>query len=126
MRARLEFLRQEKQRGSPEPCRMELAVNAISQRCKDRGQYVWDTMDEKVDMTNEGERVTWVEKKGKVLGDVMGWMLKYLQGLDRSDERWKEKEVAVVKEDWEDRWEAYGEMNIEDHKDAGWIMDVEE
>ena len=104
---------------------MELAVKAISQRCKDRGQYVWDTMDEKVDMTNEGERVTWVEKKGNVLRDVTRWMLKYLQGLDRREEGWKEREVKMMKKAWVKRWKAYGKMNIEDQKDAGWIMDVE-
>lgn len=34
---------------------MELAVKAISQRCKDRGQNIWDIRDEKVDMANDGE-----------------------------------------------------------------------
>lgn len=34
---------------------MELAVTAISQRCRERGQHVWDVRGEKVNMANEGE-----------------------------------------------------------------------
>lgn len=105
---------------------MELAVEAISQRCRQRGQHVWDVMDEKVDMMNEGERAVWVEEKGKVLRDVTMWMLEYLQGLDRSEEGWKEREVRAMKKAWVKRWRAYEKINTEDQKDAGWIMDVEQ
>lgn len=122
--AHLEYLRQEKQRGTPQPCRMELAVQDISQRYRDRGQHVWDVMDEKVDMTNEEERAMWVEKKAEVLHDVTRWMLRYLQHKERIDRAWKEKDVAILKLDWEDRWEDYGKMEIEDLKQVGWIMDV--
>lgn len=123
--ARLQSLRQEKQFGNPHPSKMEVAVKAISQKCAQHGQNIWDVMNEMVDMENEGERAMWVRKKEKALKYVTEWMLKYLERLDRGEQRWKEREVGIMRKAWATRWEAYGKMNIEDQKAAGWILDVE-
>ena len=105
---------------------MELAVETISDKCRDRSQSVWDLMEEKVDMANDAERRVWVEEKKQVLGDVMDWMWGYLLGVDEREEGFKEKEVMRMKQAWEERWKRYGEMDIEDQKDAGWILEVGE
>lgn len=65
-----------------------------------------------------------IEKKGKVLKDLMGWTLTYLEDLDANEEGWKEKEVRDLKRDWEQRWKTYATMDLEDLKTAGWILDV--
>ncbi len=80
-------------------------------------------MEEKVDMTNDTERAIWVKKKKSLLGDVMGGLVGYLEELGE-EEGWKGREVREMGERWEKRWKAYGAMDKQDLKNAGWILDV--
>ena len=121
---RLRRLRDEKQLGSQEPSRMEVVATTISDRYKAREDKVWDLVEEKVDMSSVEEREAWLKKKGKVLNEVMGWTLAYLDEMDAMDEEWKEKEVKDMKLQWETRWKTYAAMDPEDLKAAGWILDV--
>ena len=121
---RLRDLRHEKQRGTQDPSQMETVATAIAHRYKAREDKLWDVMREKVDMTEAAERAAWIEKKGRVLQDVMGWTLTYLEHLDATQEGWKEREVRELKKDWEARWKAYADMGLEDLQTAGWILDV--
>ena len=121
---RLRRLRDEKQRGSQEPSRMEVVATTISNHYKAREDKVWDLVEEKVDMSSVEEREAWLKKKGKVLNEVMGWTLAYLDDMDAMDEGWKEKEVKDMMLQWETRWITYAAMDPEDLKAAGWILDV--
>lgn len=102
---------------------MELIADKIARKCKSRRKYLWEIMEEKVDMTNEAARVTWVKKKKAVLGDVMGGAMGYLEELGEED-GWKEREVREMGERWEKRWKAFGAMDRADLVKAGWILDV--
>ena len=121
--AHLRTLRDEKQRGNPTPSNMEVTAEMISRKFESRRVYLWDIMEEKVDMTNDVERVMWVKKKKAVLGDVMGGTVGYLEGLGE-EEGWKGREVREMGERWEKRWKAYGAMDRKGLKQAGWILDV--
>ena len=121
---RLRNLRNEKQRGTQEPGKMEKVAMTISHRYKGREDKVWHLVEQKVNMANVEERDVWVEKKGRVLQDVMGWTLSYLDDMDAKEEGWKEKEVRKLKDDWEERWKTYAAMDAEDLKAVGWILDV--
>ena len=121
---RLRRLRNEKQRGTQDPSKMEVVATTISHRYKAREDKVWDLVEEKIDMANVAEREAWLERKGKVLKDVMGWTLTYLEDMDAREAGWKEKEVRKLKNDWEQRWKTYAAMDTEDLKAAGWILDV--
>ena len=120
---RLRYLRNEKQRGTVEPYELEVVATDISDRFKAREDKVWDVFDRKVDMVNVTQRDAYLEKKGEVLKDVMGWALSELDKKDAKDERWKEKEVQDMKDRWEGRWKTYAAMDPEDLKELGWIMD---
>lgn len=119
----LRTLRNEKQRGNPHPGNMELVAEKISRKCKTRSKYLWDLMEEKVDMANDVERAMWVKRKKAVLGDVMGGLVGYLEELGDED-GWKEREVREMGQRWEKRWKVYGAMDREELKSAGWILDV--
>lgn len=119
----LRNLRNEKQRGNPYPGNMELVAEKISRKCKTRSKYLWDLMEEKVDMTNDVERARWVKRKKAILGDVMGGLVGYLEELGDED-GWKEREVREMVQRWEKRWKVYGAMDREELKSAGWILDV--
>ena len=103
---------------------MEVVATTISDRYEARGYKVWDLVGEKVDMSSVEERERWLEKKGKVLKEVMGWTLSYLDDMDAQEEGWKEKEVKKMTLDWEARWKAYAAMDPDDLKAIGWILDV--
>ena len=47
-----------------------------------------------------------------------------MERMSRRREGWKEREVRKLKHSWEKRWKTYGEMNVQDQKSAGWILDV--
>ena len=91
----LRTLRNEKQRGSPTRSTMELVAEQIARKFQGRSRYLWDIMEEKVDMTNEMARARWIKRKRAVLGDVMGGMVGYLDALGE-DENWKEREVKEI------------------------------
>lgn len=95
--SRLRALRTEKQRGNPTPSTMEIIAEKIACRCHMRRKHLWDIMEEKVDMTNDVARATWVRKKKAVLGDVMGGLVGYLEELGEED-GWKEREVREMGE----------------------------
>ncbi|CAD6586685.1 MAG: hypothetical protein ASARMPRED_002800 [Alectoria sarmentosa] len=123
---RLRALRTEKQRGNPTPSTMEIIAEKIARRCHMRRKYLWDTMEEKVDMTNDVARATWVRKKKAVLGDVMGGLVGYLEELGE-EEGWKEREVGeeveAVRSDGQGGFEE-GRMDPGRRK-ARWVSDVE-
>lgn len=119
----LRTLRNEKQRGNPYPGNMELIAEKISRKCKTRSKYLWDLMEEKVDMANDVERARWVKRKKAILGDVMGGLVGYLEELG-DEGGWKEREVREMGQRWEKRWKVYGAMDREELKSAGWILDV--
>ena len=121
---RLRYLRNEKQRGTNEPTKMELVATEISDKFKARGDKVWDLVNEKVNMAEATQTEPYLEKKDEVLKDVMGWTLSELDKLDAKDKEWKEKEVQQLKVKWEERWETYAAMETEDLKTAGWILDA--
>lgn len=91
----LHTLRTEKQRGNPSPSTMELIAEQIARKFKTCSRYLWDVMEEKVDMTNDVARASWNKKKRAVLGDVMGGMVGYLEELGE-EEGWKEREVREL------------------------------
>ena len=103
---------------------MELVATTISDRYKAGEDKVWEVIEEKADMTVVSEREAWLERKGRVLEDVIGWTLSYLNDMDAKEEGWKENEVQNLKQDWEQRWKTYAAMDPEDLKAAGWILDV--
>ncbi len=105
---------------------MELVVQKISRKCKSRVQVLWEIMEEKVDMTDDVARATWLWKKRAVLEDVMDGMVSYLRELGPEGEwRMREvKEVREMREGWERRWKTFGSMDKADLKVAGWILDV--
>ena len=121
---RLRNLRKEKQRGTQEPGKMELVAMTIVHRYEAREDKVWDLVEEKIDMTNAAEREAWLERKAKVIKDLMGWTLTYLNDMDAREHGWKEKEVGELTKDWEQRWKTYAAMGPEDLKAVGWILDV--
>lgn len=123
---RLRTLRDEKQRGDPDPSDMELVAEDLSHVFHSRRKYLWDLMEEEVDMTSRSERRMWVKEKKSVLGETMGRMLTCLEDMDNAKGKgWKEREVRIMKEGWERRWKAYGGMDTRDLMRAGWILDVE-
>ena len=121
---RLRKLRDEKQRGTQDPSKMEVVATTIYHRYETREDKVWDLMEEKVDTTNAAEREAWLEKKAEVLKDLMGWTLTYLNDMDAREKGWKEREVRKLKQDWEQRWKTYAAMDPKDLKAVGWILDV--
>ena len=120
----LRTLRDEKQRGNPDPGLLENVAGKVARRFKSRRKYLWEVMEEKVDMADNVARMEWVRKKRDVLGDVLGGVVGYLEELGQG-EAWKEREVKVMAERWEKRWRAYGAMSKADLKAAGWILEVE-
>lgn len=120
---RLHELRNEKQRGTPEPSKLEEVAKAIYDRYKAREDKLWGIFEEKVNMTNFAEREPWLDRKEKVLKDVVGWTLTYLDEQDAEyGVGWKEAEIQKMKLAWEDRWKTYAAMYPWDLKTAGWIL----
>ena len=120
----LRTLRDDKQRGNPNPGLLENVANRIVRRFKSRRKYLWAVMEEKVDMEDHVARMEWVRKKRDVVGDVLGGVVGYLEELGHGEE-WKEREVKVMAERWEKRGRAYGAMSKADLKAAGWSLEVE-
>ena len=122
---RLGKLRDEKQRGTPEPSKVEVVAKAIYDRYEARGDKFWDVFEAKVNMANSSERKPWLDRKEKVLKGVVGWTLTYLDDMDAEYRvGWEEEEVRTMKLDWEDRWMTYAAMHPEYLKTAGWILDA--
>ena len=119
------MLRAKKQRGTMNPSNMELVAEEIYDKCKAGSKFVWEVMDEKIDMTNEAKRAVWVKKKKEVLEDVMEGMVQSMRALGPKGEC-IEMEVAEVKERWEHKWKSFVGNNNDDLTQAGYILDINE
>ena len=79
---KLDTLRQERQRGSPEPGEMELTASSICKKFNSLGKQLYRILNERVNMCDDIERSDWLNRKDEIIIEVVFGMSAELEQLD--------------------------------------------